>query len=73
MRKAARVSLLLVAVLAGAALLLAVWPRPRVDPAALIPARPYDVRILRDTWGTPHVFGRTDPDVAWPGMGARGG
>ena len=65
MRKAARASLLLAAVLAVAALVLAVWPRPRVDAAALLPKRPYDVRILRDTWGTPHVFGRTDPDVAY--------
>jgi penicillin amidase/acyl-homoserine-lactone acylase len=65
MRKAARVSLLLVAVLAVAALALAVWPRPRVDSRGLLPKRRYDVRILRDTWGVPHVFGRTDPDVAY--------
>ena len=26
---------------------------------------PYDVRILRDTWGVPHVFGKTDADVAY--------
>jgi penicillin amidase/acyl-homoserine-lactone acylase len=25
----------------------------------------YDVRILRDTWGVPHVFGRRDVDVAF--------
>jgi penicillin amidase/acyl-homoserine-lactone acylase len=25
----------------------------------------YDVRILRDTWGVPHVFGQTDADVAY--------
>lgn len=25
----------------------------------------YDVRILRDTWGIPHIFGRTDPDAAF--------
>ncbi|MBI5115600.1 acylase [Candidatus Poribacteria bacterium] len=25
----------------------------------------YDVRILRDTWGVPHIFGRTDADVAY--------
>ena len=24
-----------------------------------------DVRILRDTWGVPHVFGRTDADAAY--------
>ena len=65
MRKAARISLLLAAASAVAVLTLAVWPRRRVDPAALVPQRRYDVRILRDTWGVPHVFGRTDPDVAY--------
>jgi len=25
----------------------------------------YDVRILRDTWGVPHVYGKTDADVAF--------
>ena len=40
-------------------------PRP-VDPAGLLPPPGrYDVRILRDTWGVPHVFGRTDADVAY--------
>jgi len=35
--------------------------------AATVPAatREYDVRILRDTWGVPHVFGATDADVAY--------
>jgi len=65
MRKAARISLLLAAILAAAGLTLALWPRRKIDPAALLPKRHYDVRILRDTWGVPHVFGRTDPDVAY--------
>lgn len=25
----------------------------------------YDVRILRDTWGVPHIFGHTDADAAF--------
>ena len=25
----------------------------------------YQVQILRDTWGVPHVFGKSDPDVAF--------
>jgi acyl-homoserine-lactone acylase len=25
----------------------------------------YHVRILRDTWGVPHVYGKTDADVAY--------
>ncbi len=65
MRKAARSSLLLAGAVAAVLLALALWPRPRLDTAALLPKRRYDVRILRDTWGVPHVFGRTDPDVAY--------
>ncbi len=29
------------------------------------PAAKYDVRILRDTWGVPHVFGKKDTDTAF--------
>src|SRR5229473_2527079 len=65
MRKAGRVALSSIVLLAGAGLALALWPRPRLDTAALLPKRAYDVRILRDTWGVPHVFGRTDADVAY--------
>src|SRR4029079_6748725 len=25
----------------------------------------YDVRILRDTWGVPHIYGKHDPDTAF--------
>ena len=25
----------------------------------------YDVEILRDTWGVPHIYGVTDKDVAF--------
>ncbi|HET9316140.1 MAG TPA: acylase [Vicinamibacteria bacterium] len=38
---------------------------PPVDPSRLLPSRHYDVRVLRDTWGVPHVFGRTDADAAY--------
>lgn len=35
-------------------------------PPGLIPAPgTFDVRILRDTWGVPHIFGRRDADVAY--------
>src|SRR5262245_58158522 len=41
-------------------------PRPApLDPSRLLPAHRYDVHILRDTWGVPHVFGRTDRDAAY--------
>ncbi len=39
------------------------------DRAKLIPPKDkYDVRILRDTWGVPHIYGKTDADVAY-GLG----
>jgi penicillin amidase/acyl-homoserine-lactone acylase len=30
-----------------------------------VDASRYDVRILRDTWGVPHIFGKKDTDVAF--------
>lgn len=37
---------------------------PKVED--LIPKeKKYDVRILRDTWGVPHIYGKTDADVAY--------
>ncbi|MFN7950583.1 MAG: acylase [bacterium] len=40
---------------------------PPVAPASA-PALARDVRILRDEWGVPHVFGKTDADAAF-GLG----
>ncbi len=52
--------------------LLALWGVPKLllpsytMPSGLIPAEgTYDVRILRDTWGVPHIFGKRDADVAY--------
>jgi penicillin amidase/acyl-homoserine-lactone acylase len=33
--------------------------------AHIPPEGTYDVRILRDTWGVPHIYGRRDVDVAY--------
>lgn len=33
--------------------------------AMVPPAGKYDVKILRDTWGVPHLFGKRDADVAY--------
>lgn len=42
---------------------------PKVLPSQLIPpSGKYDVRILRDNYGVPHIFGRTDADTAY-GLG----
>jgi acyl-homoserine-lactone acylase len=62
-----RLLLTLVVVLLGLSVALS-GGRPPAHPsfAKLIPpAGKYDVRILRDTWGVPHVFGKTDADVAY--------
>ncbi len=41
-------------------------PRPAPNLSALLPlGEQYDVRILRDEWGVPHVFGVTDADAAF--------
>lgn len=65
-RLAAGFFLLLFAALAGTAL-WALWPERVVfDPAPLLAAAGrYDVHILRDRFGVPHVYGRTDADVAY--------
>lgn len=42
---------------------------PTVDLKSLIPPPDkYDVRIIRDTWGVPHIYGKTDADCAY-GLG----
>jgi penicillin amidase/acyl-homoserine-lactone acylase len=50
--------------------LIAVWVYPTPLQSADPPGDPeaghaYDVRILRDSWGVPHVFGVSDADVAY--------
>jgi penicillin amidase/acyl-homoserine-lactone acylase len=53
--------LLLLALVAAAVLF---WPEStRLNDLQNI-GESYDVRILRDEWGVPHVFGQTDADVA---------
>jgi penicillin amidase/acyl-homoserine-lactone acylase len=58
------------AAVAGAGLLgvvfLIYWLRaPSLPPGLAQAGAGRHVRILRDTWGVPHVFGRTDADVAF--------
>jgi acyl-homoserine-lactone acylase len=58
-------------IVAFAATLLALGvvlaPRPptRPSPRLAAVALRHDVRILRDSWGVPHVFGKTDADAAY--------
>src|SRR5689334_4733581 len=48
-------------VILAAGLFLAVYEPagPKID------IRSHDVTILRDSWGVPHVFGKTDVDTAF--------
>ena len=48
-----------------AAIALAVWEPIAATRAAPPPPRAYDVKIVRDNFGVPHIFGATDPDVAY--------
>lgn len=55
-----------VAVALGASTLLRPYFRPAIPPAdPATVAHVERVRILRDTWGVPHVFGQSDADAAF--------
>lgn len=55
----------LLIVLALAGIGLAVWEPLAATSATPPPAHRYDSVIVRDTYGVLHIFGRTDPDVAY--------
>lgn len=44
---------------------LATWEPLLAERMAPPPAHAYDVTIARDNFGVPHIFGKTDPDVAY--------
>jgi len=46
-------------------LALAVWEPMTVSSVTPPPAKEYEVRIVRDDFGVPHIFGKTDADVAY--------
>ncbi|MDQ2877857.1 MAG: penicillin acylase family protein [Pseudomonadota bacterium] len=60
-RSALGVLVLLILVAIG----LAVWEPLLATRVAPPPAHRYDVTIARDTYGVPHIFGATDPDVGY--------
>jgi len=59
-----RVALLTMLLLSGAFAFI-FWPQKQDLKALAVSATQYDVRILRDTWGVPHIFGVTDADAAY--------
>lgn len=60
-----RVGLGALALLLLAALGLATWEPLLATRMTPPPAHRYDVTIVRDDFGVPHIFGKTDPDVAY--------
>ncbi|NVD26526.1 acylase [Parasphingorhabdus flavimaris] len=61
--KRAGLGLLVFLVLAGIG--LAVWEPLSVETAAAPADGSYEARIVRDEFGVPHIFGKTDADVAY--------
>ena len=65
MRKLGKALIALLVLVAVIAIGLMVWEPLSVSAATPPPAHRYDSVIARDTFGVPHIFGRTDPDVAY--------
>jgi acyl-homoserine-lactone acylase len=47
------------------AIFLATWEPLTAARAEAPPPHTYDTTIARDKWGVPHIYGKTDPDVAY--------
>ena len=60
-----RTGLGLLILLALVAIGLAVWEPLSLGEPAPPPAGSYEARIVRDEFGVPHIFGKTDADVAY--------
>ncbi|MFZ4688506.1 MAG: penicillin acylase family protein [Polymorphobacter sp.] len=57
--------LVLLGVLAAVFVGLASWDNLSVRGSVADARRVHDVRIVRDRWGVPHIFGKTDADVSY--------
>jgi acyl-homoserine-lactone acylase len=65
LRKSWKTMLLVALVAVGAFVLWALWPeRPDTAAFAGLGAK-YNVEIVRDEWGVPHIYGKTDADAAF--------
>ena len=64
-----RIATIILLVLLGAAAVI-FWPESAQLDELADAGIAYDVQILRDDWGVPHVFGMTDADV-WIHIDAR--
>ncbi len=55
----------IVGIILAAAAVYIFWPRSVNLSTYRELGKNYDVQILRDTWGVPHIFGKTDPDASF--------
>jgi acyl-homoserine-lactone acylase len=60
-----RAGLGLLSIILLAAVGLAVWEPLSVTAAKALPKRTYNVEIIRDAFGVPHIKGKTDADAAY--------
>src|SRR3569623_192437 len=60
-----RIGLVVLVVLVLVVIFLGTWDPLTAARAEAPPAHRYDVTIARDTFGVPHIFGASDPDVAY--------
>ncbi|TFU06102.1 acylase [Polymorphobacter arshaanensis] len=65
MHKALKAMLFGGGALAVTAIALASWEGLLAPQSVADPLVKHDVRIVRDSWGVPHIFGKTDADVAY--------
>ncbi len=65
MNKLLKAALFAGATLAVVGVGLASWEGLLAPQSVADPAVKHDVRIVRDSWGVPHIFGKTDADVAY--------
>jgi acyl-homoserine-lactone acylase len=65
MRVAKRIGVGVLIVLALAFVALATWEPFAATTAAAPPPRAYEAEIRRDEFGVPHIYGKTDADVAY--------
>jgi acyl-homoserine-lactone acylase len=65
MRKLGKAAMTLLVLVVVIAIGLMVWEPLSASAAAPPPEHTYDSVIARDKFGVPHIFGRTDPDVAY--------
>ncbi len=65
MRWAIRLGLSLVGLLVITAIALATWEPISQSSFSAPPQKKYEVTIKRDTFGVPHIFGRTDADASY--------